>query len=77
MAGENSSPGYGWMTTGDPPGVALKIFSSVAFGTRMQPFETAWPIDHGWFVPWIPIGPPCAQPVSTFENAETPIAPGP
>ncbi len=29
------------MTTGVPPGVASKILSSVAFGTRMQPFETA------------------------------------
>ncbi len=43
----------------------------------MQPFETAWPIDHGSFVPWIAIGPPCVQPVSTFEKAEIPIAPGP
>ena len=23
----------------------------------MQPFETAWPIDHGSFVPWIATGP--------------------
>ena len=43
----------------------------------MQPFEAAWPIDHGSFVPWIATGPPCAQPVSTFENAEMPMAPGP
>ena len=43
----------------------------------MQPFETGWPIDHGSFVPWIAIGPPCVQPVSTFEKAEIPIAPGP
>ena len=43
----------------------------------MQPFETAWPIDHGSFVPWIATGPPCAQPVRTFEKAEMPIAPGP
>ena len=43
----------------------------------MQPLETARPIDHGAFVPWIPIGPPCAQPVRTFEKAETPSAAGP
>ena len=43
----------------------------------MQPFETACPIDQGSLVPWIAIGPPCAHPVSTVENAETPIAPGP
>ena len=43
----------------------------------MQPFETACPIDQGSFVPWIAIGPPWAQPVSTFENAEMPIAAGP
>ena len=43
----------------------------------MQPFDTAWPIDHGSFVPWIAIGPPCAQPVSTGEKAEMPTAPGP
>ena len=48
----------GWMTTGVPRGAAPKIFRSVAFGTRMQPFETARPIDHAAFVPWIPIGPP-------------------
>ena len=43
----------------------------------MHPFETAWPIDHGSFVPWIATGPPCAQPVSTGEYAEMPIAAGP
>ena len=43
----------------------------------MQPFETALPIDHGAFVPWIATGPPCVQPVRTFENAEMPTAPGP
>ena len=43
----------------------------------MQPFETAWPIDQGSFVPWMPIGPPCAQPVRTSEKAETPSAAGP
>jgi hypothetical protein len=47
----NGGARYGWMTTGDPPRVASKIFISVAFGTRMQPFETARPIDQGWFVP--------------------------
>ena len=44
---------------------------------RMQPFETAWPIDQGSFVPWIATGPPCVQPVSTSENAEIPSAAGP
>ena len=43
----------------------------------MQPFETARPIDHGAFVPWIATGPPWVQPVSTSENAEIPIAAGP
>ena len=43
----------------------------------MQPFDTALPIDHGALVPWIAIGPPCVQPVRTFENAEMPTAPGP
>jgi len=32
---------------------------------------------HGWFVPWMAIGPPCAHPVSTGEKAEMPTAPGP
>src|SRR5207248_3623501 len=68
---------HGWTTTGVPAGVARKIRRSTAFGNRMQPFETARPIDHGSFVPWIAIGPPCAQPVSTGENAEIPTAPGP
>ena len=69
--------GYGRMITGEPPGVTAKIFSRVASGTRMQPFDTARPIDHGSLVPWMPIGPPCAQPVSTSENADTPSAAGP
>ena len=40
----------------------------------MQPFEAARPIVQGRFVPWIATGPPCAHHVSTFENAEMPIA---
>src|SRR5205823_2615641 len=40
----------------------------------MQPFEIARPINEGSFVPWIATGPPCVQPVRTFEKAETPIA---
>ena len=40
---------------------------SVARSRILLPIVTA-------FVPWIPIGPPCAQPVSTSENAETPSA---
>ena len=43
----------------------------------MHPFDTAFPIDHGSSVPWMAIGPPCAQPVRTFEKAEIPTAPGP
>ena len=54
-----------------------KTFFRVAFGRRMHPFETALPIDHGALVPWIAIGPPCVQPVSTSEKAEMPTAPGP
>src|SRR5258707_11831788 len=68
---------HGRMMTGVPAGVASNSRFATGFGSRMQPFETAWPIDHGWFVPWIAAGPPCAQPVSTGENAEMPIAPGP
>ena len=40
---------------------------AISFGTRMQPFDRGWPIDDGSFVPWIPIGPPSTQPVSTGE----------
>jgi hypothetical protein len=46
------------MKTGVPAGTSLNRRCMTAFGTRMHPFETAWPIDHGSFVPWIPIGPP-------------------
>jgi hypothetical protein len=60
-----------------PLSACAKTLRSAAFGSRMQPFETAWPIDHGSFVPWIAIGPPWVQPVRTFENAEMPTAPGP
>src|SRR5262245_57668759 len=65
------------MTTGVPAGVILNRRRSTRLRTRMQPFEAACPIDQGSFVPWMAIGPPCVQPVSTFENAEMPIAPGP
>src|SRR5262249_2305827 len=65
------------ITTGVPAGVALNSRCRTSLWSRMQPFETAWPIDHGSFVPWIAIGPPFAQPVSTFEKAEMPIAAGP
>ena len=58
-------------------GVALKIRRSTVFCSRMQPFEIARPINEGSFVPWIATGPPCVQPVRTFEKAEMPIAPGP
>ena len=60
-----------------PLSACRKSFFSMGFGMRMHPFETALPIDHGALVPWIAIGPPCVQPVRTFENAETPTAPGP
>jgi hypothetical protein len=46
------------MTTGVPAGVERKSRRSTELWTRMHPFEAAWPIDHGSFVPWIAIGPP-------------------
>ena len=58
------------MRTGVPLSAWSNSFFSAAFGIRMQPFETALPIDHGAFVPWIAIGPPWVQPVRTFENAD-------
>jgi hypothetical protein len=58
-----------------PPGASANTLLNVRFGRRMQPFETARPIDHGAFVPWMAIGPPCVQPVRTSENAEIPTAP--
>src|SRR5260221_14145080 len=42
---------HGRMMTGVPAGVASNSRFATGFGNRMQPFETAWPIDHGWFVP--------------------------
>src|SRR5205814_6559763 len=81
--GSEAGQGHGpperhrWMTTGVPLSACANTRRSVSFGIRMHPFETARPIDHGAFVPWIAIGPPCVQPVSTFENAEMPTAPGP
>jgi hypothetical protein len=60
-----------------PFSVCLNSLRKTGFGSRMHPFETAFPIDHGAFVPWIAIGPPCVQPVRTFEKAEIPTAPGP
>src|SRR6185437_416749 len=68
---------YGEMITGVPATASGKTFSRIAFGSLMQPFETFRPIDQGSSVPWIATGPPCAQPVRTFEYAETPIASGP
>lgn len=65
------------MWTGVPTGVSGKSASIVSFGRRMHPCEAALPIDEGSFVPWIPIGPPCAQFVSTGENALIPSAAGP
>src|SRR5512133_525520 len=55
------------ITTGVPAGVTLKSRRRTSLRTRMQPLETARPIDHGSFVPWIATGPPCTQPVRTFE----------
>ena len=55
------------ITTGVPAGVTSYRRRSTGLRTRMQPFETACPIDQGSFVPWIAIGPPCVQPVSTVE----------
>ena len=65
------------MLTGVPSGISWISRSRTSFAIRRHPFEAAKPIDPGWFVPWIAIGPPCAQPVSTGENAEIPIPPGP
>ena len=65
------------MTTGVPAGVSANSRSSVAFGTRTQPWEAARPIDQGSFVPWMAIGPPSAQSVRTSEKAETPRTAGP
>jgi hypothetical protein len=65
------------MVTGVPAGVTANRRISVAFGTRMHPFEAASPIDQGAFVPWMAIGPPRAQPVATVEKAETPSTAGP
>ena len=60
-----------------PLSARAKSFVMTRLGIRMQPFETAFPIDHGALVPWMAIGPPCVHPVRTSENAETPTAPGP
>ncbi len=68
---------YARTTTGVPAGVSRQRRRRSAFATRMQPFETACPTRSGRFVPWIATGPPCTHPVSTSENAEIPIAPGP
>ena len=68
---------YARMTTGVPSGFERSIRSTWRFSTRRQPYEAAFPIDPGAFVPWIAIGPPCVQPVRTGEKALIPIAPGP
>ena len=34
-----------------PLSVSLKSFAMTRLGIRMQPFETAFPIDHGALVP--------------------------
>jgi hypothetical protein len=65
------------MRTGVPVGASLKSLTTSAFRTRMQPWETALPSSSAWFVPWIAIGPPCAQLSRTGENAEMPSASGP
>src|SRR5437867_1152162 len=65
------------ITIGVPAGVRRKSLLIAAFGSRMQPWEAACPITQGSFVPWIPIGPPCAQSFSTGEKADVPRAAGP
>ena len=65
------------MTTGVPAGACASSRFITTFGSRTHPCETLRPIDHGSFVPWSAIGPPCTQLVSTGENAEMPTAPGP
>src|SRR5439155_22286276 len=63
--------------TGVPFRACANTRRSISFGIRIQPFDTALPIDQGALVPWMAVVPPCVQPVRTFENAETPTAPGP
>jgi hypothetical protein len=55
------------MITGVPATASGKTCLRIAFGRRTQPFDTFRPIDQGSFVPWIATGPPCVQPVRTFE----------
>ena len=65
------------MITGAPIGVCANTRRSASFGRRTQPCDADRPIDQGSFVPWMPIGPPSAQLVSTGEKAEIPSAAGP
>src|SRR5207237_3127429 len=75
--GEEEGKPHSLMRTGVPFRAWAKTRRSISFGIRMQPFETALPIDQGALVPWMAIGPPCVQPVKTSEKAEIPTAPGP
>ena len=63
---------HGCTTTGVPGPTRPKRRRRSSLRTRMQPFETAPPISSGRFVPWIAIGPPCVQPVSTFGERRDP-----
>src|SRR5262249_47540353 len=65
------------MRTGVPVGTRSQSRSTTSFATRMQPCETALPSRSASFVPWIAIGPPCAQSWRTGEKAEMPSAAGP
>ena len=62
---------------GRPRADRSKSRRSSSLRTRMQPFETAPPISSGRFVPWIAIGPPCVQPVSTFGECRDADRAGP
>ncbi len=58
------------MCTGVPSGSPMSSTRAViaSFGSRMQPWETARPMDVGSFVPWIPMtASPPANESSTGE----------
>ena len=65
------------MMTGVPASAISNTSRSTSFGSRTQPWDTAWPIEDGSFVPWMAIGPPWIHSCRTSENAEMPTAPGP
>ena len=62
------------IATGVPAGASLKSRLMSELKSRTQPCEAASPINVGSFVPWMPIGPPWTQFLSTVEWAEMPSA---